>query len=112
MGVAAAITIIAMGGYSGLFLTDNPFNKRKDVASIPLERLVAAVYITYAMVMAVPVAIAGKGIENLRPWARTFGLLVAALNMLNFPIGTAVGAYAVWALQDEATEYLFREQDK
>lgn len=110
MAVAAVIVFIAAGGVSGLLMTDNPFYKRTDLASIPLERVVALLYVGYCVLMAVPVAIAGKGISEFRPWARTFGMLMAALNMLNFPIGTAVGAYTVWALSDETTEFLFEHR--
>jgi hypothetical protein len=110
MGLIAIAVLIGSGGYSGLYLTDNPFYKRKDLASIPLDRFLASVYITYCIVMAAPLAIAGRGIEMLRPWARTYSLLLAAVNMLNFPIGTAVGAYTVWVLQDEATEFLFENR--
>lgn len=110
MGVAAVIAFIVAGGFSGLLLTDNPFYKRKDLASIPLERVVALIYICYSVLMAAPVAIAGKGISEFKPWARTFGMLIAAINMLNFPIGTAVGAYTVWALSDETTEFLFENR--
>lgn len=107
MGVIAAVALIVVGGYSGLYLTDNPFYKRKDLASIPLDRVLASIYITYCIIMAAPLAIAGHGLLRLRSWARTYSLLAAAVNMLNFPIGTAVGAYVVWVLQDEATEFLF-----
>jgi len=110
MGVAAVIAFISAGGFSGLLMTDNPFYKRKDLASIPLERVVALIYIGYSVLMAAPVAIAGKGISEFKPWARTFGTLIAAINMLNFPIGTAVGAYTVWALSDETTEFLFENR--
>ncbi|MBM3787760.1 MAG: hypothetical protein FJW30_25685 [Acidobacteria bacterium] len=110
MAVVAIVVLIGAGGYSGLYMTDNPFYKRKDLASIPLDRVLASIYITYCIVMAAPLAIAGRGIELRRPWARTYSLLAAAVNMLNFPIGTAVGAYTVWVLQDEATEFLFDDR--
>lgn len=110
MAVIAVIVFIAAGGFSGLLMTDNPFYKRNDLASIPLDRIVALIYIVYSVVMAAPIAIAGKGISGFKPWARTFGTLIAAINMLNFPIGTAVGAYTVWAMSDETAEFLFENR--
>ncbi len=107
MGVAALVSLIVAGGIDGVLLTNDPFNKRKDIGSIPLHRLLAAVVIVYSLVMAAPIAVAGRGILRWRPWAKTLGMLVAAVNMLLFPIGTGVGVYALWVLTDEATEFLF-----
>ena len=107
MGVIALAILIANGGFSGIMLTNDPFYKRKDIASIPLTRLLAVVYVTYSLVMAVPLAVVGRAIVKLRPWARTTGMLLASVNMLFFPLGTAAGLYAVWVLNDEASDFLF-----
>jgi hypothetical protein len=107
MGSIALIVLFAHGGYKGLLLLNDPFSQRQDLASIPLSRLLATLAVTFSLAMAVPVAIAGRAILRLKPWARTYGLLVASVNMLLIPIGTAVGVYVLWVLNDEATEYLF-----
>jgi hypothetical protein len=107
MGVLALIVLVASGGFSGLMLTDDPFYKRKDIASIPLARLLAVLYVVFSLVMAAPMAVAGRGIVAFKPWAKTMGMLVAAVNMLSFPIGTGLGVYVLWALNDETTEFLF-----
>lgn len=107
MGVISLIVLLAFGGLDGLLLMDNPFYRRKDLASIPLSRLLAAAGIFFSIVMATPLAIAGWGILRWRPWARLLGMLVAGVNMISFPIGTAVGIYAIWVLNDETAEFLF-----
>jgi hypothetical protein len=107
MGVLALVVLVAAGGFSGLLLTNDPFYKRNDIASIPLARLLAMVYVVFSLLMAVPLALAGRGIVAFQPWAKTLGMLLAAVNMPHFPIGTAIGVYAIWVLNDEATEFLF-----
>jgi hypothetical protein len=107
MGAAALIILISAGGLDGVMLTNDPFYKRNDIGSIPLDRLLAAIAIVYSLVMAAPLAIAGRGILRWQPWAKTLGMLLAAVNMLFFPIGTGVGLYALWVLTDESTEFLF-----
>ena len=107
MGLTALIALIVGGGMDGVLMTDNPFYKRKDIGSIPLHRLLAALAIVYSLVMAAPIAATGLGILKWRPWAKTAGMLVGAVNMLFFPIGTGVGVYALWVLTDESTEFLF-----
>jgi hypothetical protein len=107
MGVTALIALVASGGMDGVLMTDDPFYRRKDIGSIPLVRLLFALSIVYSLIMAVPLAVAGRGIMSWQPWAKTLGMLLAAVNMLFFPIGTGVGIYALWVLTDETTEFLF-----
>jgi hypothetical protein len=45
-----------------------------------------------------PTLIGGIGLLRGKSWARRFGLFVAALNLVYFPIGTPVGAYGLWVL--------------
>ena len=106
-GLIAIIVLIVSGGYDGLLLTDDPFFKRNDIGSIPLDRILAAALVTFSLVMAAPLMIAGHGILKWKPWSRVMGMLVSALHMLHFPLGTAAGIYVLWALNDEATEILF-----
>lgn len=40
--------------------------------------------------------IAAYGLLAHKPWAALGALVVGVLNLLNFPLGTAVGIYAVW----------------
>ncbi|MFN0101333.1 MAG: hypothetical protein ACKV2U_04500 [Bryobacteraceae bacterium] len=107
MGVISVIVLLAFGGFSGLMLTNDPFYKRNDLASIPVDRLLAAIFVTFSLVMSIPLAVCGRGILQWKPWARTLGMMVSAVNMLHVPIGTGVGIYALWVLNDEATEFLF-----
>ena len=107
MGVIAIAALVINGGFSGIMLTNDPFYKRKDIASIPLARLLAVVYIVYSLIMAGPIAFLGRALLQWKPWAKTGGMFLAAVNMLFFPIGTAAGLYALWVLNDEATEFLF-----
>jgi hypothetical protein len=107
IGVIAILVLIGFGGMEGLLLTNNPFYKRKDLASIPLSRVLAATGVVFSLVLAVPMAVTGRGILQWKPWAKTLGMFVAAVGILHFPIGTGIGVYALWALTDEATEFLF-----
>jgi hypothetical protein len=52
--------------------------------------------------------IAGVGLLKFKPWARILALILAILNLLAFPIGTALGIYTLWALLTKETEPLFQ----
>jgi hypothetical protein len=58
-------------------------------------------------VLSVPGIIGGIGLLKLKPWARYLVLIVSVLDLLNIPIGTAVGAYSIWVLMQDETAQLF-----
>lgn len=45
---------------------------------------------------AIPSMIAGYGLLRSRSWARIWTLIAGILNLPSMPLGTAVGAYAIW----------------
>ncbi len=44
----------------------------------------------------IPNLIAGYGLLKRTPWAELVALIVGILNLPSIPLGTAVGAYAIW----------------
>lgn len=60
------------------------------------------------LVLSVPGLITGIGLLKFRPWARVLAIILGALNLLSFPIGTALGIYALWVLLNAQTEPLFQ----
>jgi hypothetical protein len=56
--------------------------------------------------LALPGLLVGFGLLARKGWARVLGIVVAILNLLNFPFGTILGLYAAWVLlQDAGGEY-------
>ena len=49
----------------------------------------------------------GRQLKKLRPSARLLAIGLAVGNMILFPFGTALGAYAVWVLLNEEGRKLF-----
>ena len=58
-------------------------------------------------VLSIPNIIAGRGLLQRRPWARTLAIVLSVLGLLNFPLGTAIGAYSLWVLLNDETRRLF-----
>jgi hypothetical protein len=56
---------------------------------------------------AMPGFIAGLGLLKFKEWARILGIIAGAMNLLSFPIGTALGVYALWVLLHKDTQPLF-----
>ncbi|MEO5922715.1 MAG: hypothetical protein ABIR70_02710 [Bryobacteraceae bacterium] len=64
--------------------------------------------IGYALLFAGGISAAvGWGLLMHQPWARTGAMIMAAINLLHIPIGTALGIYTLWALlpADREREY-------
>lgn len=61
-------------------------------------------------VLSVPGLIAGIGLLRMRPWARILTIVVSALGLLSFPIGTAIGVYGLWVMVQPETERLLSTQ--
>src|SRR5438105_106092 len=50
------------------------------------------------IILAIPNFIAGFGLLKRREWARILTIVLSFFHLLNFPIGTAIGGYSLWAL--------------
>lgn len=60
----------------------------------------------FMAVLALPGILTGIGLLKRKNWGRILGIVVGFLNLLNFPLGTLIGAYTLWVLfQDAATTY-------
>ena len=62
------------------------------------------------VVLSLPGIIAGIGLLKLQPWARILAIVISALDLLNVPIGTALGVYGLWVLLQAETERLFAQR--
>jgi len=46
--------------------------------------------------ISIPTLIAGIGLLTRQQWAPLFALIIGCLKLFSFPIGTAIGVYAIW----------------
>jgi len=51
--------------------------------------------------------IAGYGLLNYKSWARILAIILAILNLILFPIGTAIGIYTLVIMFNNEAEQLF-----
>ena len=61
-------------------------------------------------ILTLPELIAGFGITSRREWGRILGLIVAFLNLISFPVGTALSIYTLVVLLNADTVELFRKK--
>jgi len=96
--------------FGGAMVVADIFRYAVEEAGMPAEllQLLAVLVTGVILVMSLPCLILGYGLMNFRPWARILGIVLAALNLLNVPIGTAVSLYAFWVLLKPETEAMFK----
>jgi hypothetical protein len=96
--------IFVVGGtFAGMAAQQDP----DAVMAGPVLGLIGAVFFGFMLLVSVPGIIAGWGLLQMRPWARILTIVLSALNLLNIPIGTAVGIYGLWVLLNTETERMF-----
>lgn len=60
------------------------------------------------IVMGALTIFAGMALGSFKSWSKWYHVIVAVMNIANFPIGTAYGAYVLWALfANEEVKTLF-----
>jgi len=72
--------------------------------------IIAKVVSTFLIVLAVPGLIAGFGLYRRKEWARILTLIISVISIFNFPFGTAIGIYSIWALIQPESVDAFNKQ--
>ncbi len=98
--MAAGIVFIAVAG-GGILSGDSEAIMITSIVAVSVSGIIA--------VFSIPELIAGWAILKMKSWGRILGVVIAILDLINIPIGTAFGIYALWVLMNEETEQLFRE---
>jgi hypothetical protein len=69
--------------------------------------LTSGAFFIFWLCLGIPSILAGWGLLNYKSWARIVAIILSALGLINFPIGTALGIYGLWVLFNKETEALF-----
>jgi hypothetical protein len=109
LGLLVGVLIaVVFGGVAAI--TASPYTRSSDpnsVATAPVFAGLAIGIMVVAVVLSVPSLIVGIGLVLWKPWARILAIILSGFHLLNFPIGTALGAYGLWALLSKEGEAAF-----
>ncbi len=70
--------------------------------------IIANIVMIVSLILSVPGILAGIGLFKRKEWARILTLIISVLELINIPVGTAVGVYSIWALSQNETAELFK----
>ena len=78
-----------------------------DITAISVLTIVGVSVASFILLMSIPGIIGGIGLLKHREWARLLVMIMSVLNLIGFPIGTAIGIYSLWALIQDETVQIF-----
>jgi hypothetical protein len=101
---------IVIGGFVFVLMTSIGFFVH-DPEALPILSIVGTWIALFLTMLALPGLIAGIGLLKRQMWGRVLAIIVAFFALLNFPIGTAIGIYALFVLlQNAAGDYFAPQQ--
>lgn len=77
--------------------------------AMPIIGITGTALVIFLLCLSIPLIVVAVGLMRHREWARIAGIVIAALLIFHFPIGTAVGAYGLWTLLNNETARLMGE---
>ena len=102
MTLCAAVIIIIVFAGSAILSGDEE--------AVAVLSIVGSAIVFLLLILSVPGIIGGIGLLLKQEWARILVLILAVLNLLNIPLGTALGIYSFWVLLHQDTTPLFNKQ--
>ena len=94
----AAIAFVAIVG--GGLISGDP-------EAMAITGIVGPIVAFFLVALAIPGIVGGIGLLKGKSWARLLVLVLAVLNLLDFPLGTAISIYTIWVLLNSETSALF-----
>lgn len=73
--------------------------------------IIGDVIATFLIIISIPGLIAGFGLYRRKEWARILTLILSVIAIFNFPFGTAIGIYSIWALIQPETVAEFNKPE-
>ena len=65
--------------------------------------LIADILAIVFIIISIPGILAGMGLYKRREWARILTIVLSIFQVFNFPFGTAIGIYSIWAMVQPET---------
>jgi hypothetical protein len=103
IGIIAAVIVFTVVTGAGII--------SGDPEAMTITAIVGSSVALFLLVLSLPGLIGGVGLLQHRQWARILVLVVGFLNLLNIPLGTALGVYTIWVLLKQDTIPFFNGRD-
>jgi hypothetical protein len=107
LGALAGIVLLMV--FAGVFgiVGATLHNEPGQFVALPLIAIIGGSISIFLLIISAPAIIAGIGLLRFKPWARILAIVISVLHLLNFPLGTALGIYGLWALLSQESARYF-----
>jgi len=106
LGVLGAICFgLLLGGAASIVGITAPQNEA--LVAIPILGVAGAFLIPIMLLFSLPALLGGIGLLQYKNWARVLVIVLSVIGLLNFPFGTLISIYSLWALLNNDTARLF-----
>jgi hypothetical protein len=102
--VGALFSSLLFGGLA--FLIGRSHEEGAPIGAVAMG-FTGAFLVVVLLAFSVPSIVCGWGLLKFKRWARLLGIILAAIALLKFPVGTAFGVYALWVFFSKQSEPLF-----
>jgi len=109
IGLSILGLIIAVFIFS--LLTTIGFISQDEDAMMVLS-IIGVVIASFLLITAIPGIIGGIGLLKRKSWARILILILAAIDLLDIPLGTALAVYSFWVLLQDETAKIFAAENQ
>jgi hypothetical protein len=100
----AVSALNALGGVAVYIVANTIFARGSGVGGPAFLHPLLSVVSIFVLAKAALGFLAGWGLMQREPWARTLALILAFISLFNVPFGTAVGIYTMWVLLPGGSE--------
>jgi hypothetical protein len=107
LGTLGAFVVATVFGVAGVATAAGASGSDAAIA-LPIIGLAGTALTIYLLALSLPGLIAGIGLLKYKPWARILAIVLSALHLINFPIGTLLGLYALYVLLSDEGSRLFK----
>ena len=108
LGLTAGLALfLFFGGIASLVGATAATHDPQAALAVPLLTFLGGIVFFVLLILSLPSIVAGAGLLKFRPWARLLTIVLSAIDLLNVPLGTALGIYGLWVLLSRNTEMLF-----
>jgi hypothetical protein len=101
LSLLGAIAVFVVFGIAGSIVVSQGEHQAAGILGI-----IAIALGIFLAALALPGIIGGWALFSGRSWGRPLVLVLGALHLINFPLGTALGIYTFWALLHEPVAQL------
>ena len=108
LGVLAGLFVLALFGFGGAMAGLAGQKDPDALMAAPILGVIGVALFLFILLASVPGIVAGLGLLKFKPWSRILTIVVSALNLMNVPLGTALGVYSLWVLLNKDVELLFQ----